>query len=57
MSSYIKKKEAGFRCELCNGEKNLEVHHRTYENHGYEWFNQDDLICLCHDCHETHHKK
>lgn len=56
MSSYIKKKKAGNRCELCNGKKNLEVHHRTYENHGYELFNQDDLICLCNDCHQKFHK-
>lgn len=56
MSSFTKKKKAGFRCELCNGENNLVVHHRTYDNHGYELFNQDDLICLCNDCHERFHK-
>lgn len=42
----------GHRCALCNGQKNLEVHHRTYERLGREKIT--DCIVLCHACHELH---
>ena len=45
---------AHYRCQVCNGQAGLEVHHRTYENRGDERL--ADLIVLCRDCHETHHK-
>jgi hypothetical protein len=32
----------------------LEVHHRTYARLGFE--QPDDLIALCHDCHQDHHR-
>jgi len=50
-----KKKRAGFRCEMCSSSKNLEVHHKTYENRGNEHW--EDLIVLCLICHERHHSK
>jgi hypothetical protein len=44
---------AGGRCQLCNGTKNLNVHHRTYVRLGRE--NPSDLTVLCRGCHEKHH--
>lgn len=46
--------QAGHMCDLCARDKQLEVHHRTYERLGFE--RQSDLIVLCHDCHQDHHK-
>ena len=48
-------KKANYKCQLCNSNENLNVHHRTYEHHGYELYHINDLICLCQDCHEIHH--
>lgn len=42
---------AGYRCQLCNSPKNLQVHHRTYERLGNERLS--DLTVLCADCHDT----
>lgn len=44
---------AEYRCQVCNGTKNLEVHHRTYERLGEE--RPADLTVLCHRCHRVHH--
>ena len=41
-------------CDLCARDKQLDVYHRTYERLGFE--RQSDLIVLCHDCHQDHHK-
>lgn len=43
----------GHKCQLCNGDKRLNVHHRNYDNRGRETFN--DVIVICRDCHERHH--
>ena len=43
----------GYRCAICYGSENLEVHHRTYENLGHEA--PTDCIVLCNDCHSLHH--
>lgn len=51
------KKRAGERCQVCNRsrrEVQLDTHHRTYENLGHE--TRQDLIVLCHDCHELFEK-
>ncbi len=48
-------KRAGYRCQLCNSEGRLHVHHRTYENRGNESYS--DLIVLCPNCHAKHHDK
>jgi len=49
-------KSAGFRCQVCNaGSVPLEVHHRTYERRGNEYFN--DLIALCRPCHDLFHRE
>lgn len=49
------KAAADFRCSVCNGQRNLNVHHRSYRNLGNERKHMGDLICLCEDCHTTHH--
>jgi len=47
-------KRAGFRCQVCNGSKRLDVHHRTYARFGRE--RASDLIVLCRTCHDIFHK-
>ena len=46
---------ADHRCELCNRQSNLNVHHRTYDNFGDEPVS--DLIVLCKTCHDTFHQR
>jgi hypothetical protein len=43
------------KCQVCNGKQKLNVHHRTYENLGYE--KPGDIIVLCVKCHELFHDK
>ena len=46
---------AGYCCQVCNSRKQpLDVHHRTYERRGQEYYK--DLIVLCRDCHRTFHE-
>lgn len=47
------KRLAGNRCQVCNGKKRLEAHHRTYERIGFEL--PGDLIVLCYKCHGIFH--
>lgn len=51
------KKRADYKCQICGKNTLLNVHHRTYDNHGMELYYQEDLICLCKDCHEIFHDK
>lgn len=44
---------AGNRCQVCNAEGELHIHHRTYERKGDEF--QSDLTCLCSNCHALFH--
>jgi hypothetical protein len=46
--------EAGYRCQLCNSEGELHIHHRTYERVGCE--KDADLVCLCAPCHKVFHE-
>lgn len=55
--SYEVKRRAKFKCMFCNSSNNLNVHHRSYENHGDELNNLQDLVCLCNVCHEKHHNQ
>ena len=41
-----------YKCILC-GNKDVQVHHKTYDRIGEESFN--DLITLCGNCHLTYH--
>jgi hypothetical protein len=45
--------EAGHRCQVCNREGQLDVHHRTYERLGNEL--PQDLVVLCRECHQLFH--
>ncbi len=51
----LAKEAAGYRCQVCNGQGVLDVHHRTYERRGRERLS--DLTVLCRDCHSGHHRK
>lgn len=44
----------GNKCALCGSGLNLQVHHRSYKNLGYENI-CNDLITLCSNCHELVH--
>ena len=44
-----KKKQARYRCQVCNSPEELQTHHRTYERLGYELV--ADLTALCRRCH------
>lgn len=55
--SWKAKQKANFCCQLCNNSRGLETHHRTYETHGMEHANLEDLIVLCHNCHAKFHDK
>lgn len=47
-----------YGCQLCGKSKViLNVHHKTYEHHGLEHKHLEDLICLCHGCHQKFHEK
>lgn len=43
------------RCQLCNSQDRLEVHHRTYERLGNE--SPEDLTVLCWSCHKKFHDR
>lgn len=40
-------------CQLCGGDKQIALHHLTYERVGNERL--DDLLPLCNDCHQLVH--
>jgi len=46
---------AGNRCQICNSDGKLDVHHRTYDRRGNE--KQSDLTVLCRECHSKFHDK
>lgn len=47
--------QAEGKCEYCGCALSLQVHHKTYENHGREHEHLDDLVVLCADCHKREH--
>jgi 5-methylcytosine-specific restriction endonuclease McrA len=48
-------RRAEYRCQVCNADKVLNVHHRTYERIGNE--RQADLVVLCVKCHKLFHER
>lgn len=46
-------RRAGYQCQLCDNAGELNVHHRTYDRLGCEWYS--DVIVLCRGCHRRHH--
>lgn len=55
--SLAVKKRAGYRCELCNSQHDLQAHHRCYDHRGKELEHLEDLTCLCRRCHAIFHGK
>ena len=49
------KQRAGYRCQVCNSQHDLQSHHRTYDHRGRELEHLGDLICLCRRCHGIFH--
>jgi hypothetical protein len=47
--------QVGGRCQMCNAEENLRVHHNNYDRVFKERLS--DLTVLCEECHEDHHAK
>jgi len=54
VSLFIKRRD-GFKCASCGSTEKIEVHHKTYENHGDEIHNLADLTTLCEKCHRDEH--
>ena len=58
---WKKKREEAFNhygncCALCSSDKNINIHHRNYDNLGKENV-KTDLIVLCQECHEIFHER
>lgn len=54
----FKRKQMGYKCELCGSTKKLNVHHRTYIIHGVEHNSEvieKDLMLTCEECHRKIH--
>jgi 5-methylcytosine-specific restriction endonuclease McrA len=51
----LKLQQADYRCQVCNKNIRLEVHHRTYERRGFE--KEQDLTVLCEECHSLFHER
>lgn len=47
---------SGGKCSICGNTRFLNVHHKTYKNHGSEIFHLEDLVVLCRNCHEKLHQ-
>jgi 5-methylcytosine-specific restriction endonuclease McrA len=46
---------AAYKCQICAEEKNLNVHHNSYDRLGSELIS--DLVVLCRSCHSKFHDK
>ena len=56
IAGFVKRRQ-GAKCQMCGSTDTLDVHHKTYSNHGDELHHTDDLVCLCHNCHANLHDK
>lgn len=54
-ATYIKSKYK--KCIYCGSSTNLQVHHKTYKKHGDEINHEEDLLCVCDECHKRLHNK
>lgn len=50
-----RKSEMNMLCQICNQGEGIQLHHRTYEIHGYEHRHMNDLTVLCGICHGVFH--
>lgn len=55
VSLFVKRRD-GWKCTACGSTEKIEVHHKTYENHGAETEHLEDLTTLCDNCHKKAHK-
>lgn len=56
--SDIVRKEAGYKCDICNSNDNLSAHHLYDKStHTSLMYIPDNGVCLCNTCHEAFHKK
>lgn len=54
IAMFVKRRD-GWRCTECGSTKDLDVHHKTYGNHGNEINSIGDLTTLCRNCHQRAH--
>jgi 5-methylcytosine-specific restriction endonuclease McrA len=45
----------GWKCQLCGGMQNVEVHHKKFRSQSGEDA-EENLITLCHSCHTSIHE-
>lgn len=58
VSNHVRSFYGNICCNCGDGGKSMQVHHKTYENHGLEhrkW--HTDLTCLCGFCHQKEHSR
>lgn len=49
-------KKFKFKCCLCGGSENLNVHHLSYKENKKAWeYSMSNFIVLCRDCHKKVH--
>lgn len=49
--------KSNYSCSNCSSNTKLQVHHLSYDNHGEEHNNLQDLMVLCEKCHMKIHNK
>jgi len=54
LSLFVKRRD-GWKCTECGSTERVEVHHKTYENHGAEIIHLEDMTTLCEKCHKKAH--
>jgi len=48
-------KRDNFECIVCHSKTNLQVHHSSYNHHGFEHKHLEDLSTVCTECHRIVH--
>lgn len=48
-------KRDGYKCIICQSDKELNIHHDSYKHHPHELKHLQDLMTLCRVCHREHH--
>lgn len=49
-------KKAHYKCLICKGKQDLQVHHNSYKHHFAEHKHLNDLDILCRNCHKEYHE-
>lgn len=53
ITAHLRRERGG--CEHCGRGTDLQVHHLTYQHHGWEHEHPEDLQVLCRTCHAWQH--